>query len=234
MDLYRAVLAIDQCRVVLLEWNGSTETRYDSPVESIQAIRIDQELLSARLSLLLADGQTVSLGYNSVSDKEIEDVVNFLRERMNTGAESGSQAPASVPGRSTEDIREHFFLGMWEKHVRRIPSARVLHWESPGIRCGRLKSSLGCLLLDEGSELVIINRGRFIRHWFEAVYSGAELYVPWTALQAAKLVQKPAGRKSFIPTVRLTVPGHVIDVELFAPTGELQQLLAELTTKTAR
>jgi len=82
MDLYRSVLAIDHDRVVVLEWNGSTETRYESPVDSIQAVRIDQDLLPSNLSLLLADGQTVILGYNSVSDKEIERVVNFLRERM--------------------------------------------------------------------------------------------------------------------------------------------------------
>lgn len=234
MDLYRSVLAIDQNRVVVLEWNGSTETRYESPVDSIQAIRIDQDLLSAKLSLLLADGQMVSLDYNSVSDKEIERVVNFLRERMNTGAGSPSQLPANVSVRSKNDIRENFYLRMWEKHVRRFPSARILYWEPPGISCGRLKSSLGCLLLDVDSELVIIHRGRFIRRWLEAVYSGTELYVPWAAVQAAELVQKAIGRKSFIPTVKLSVPGHAIDVELFSPISKLQRLVAELTTKKVR
>ena len=234
MDLYRSVLAIDQNRVVVLEWNGSTETRYESPMDSIQAVRIDQDLLPANLSLLLADGQTVSLGYNSVSDKEIERVVNFLRERMNTGAGSAHQLPTKASLWSKSDIREHYFLGLWEKHVRRFPSTRILYWEPPGISCGRLRSSLGCLLLDVGSELVIIHRGRFIRRWLEAVYSGAELYVPWATVQAVDLVRKPTGRKSFIPTVRLIVPGHAIDLELFAPTSEHQQLLAKLTAKMAR
>jgi len=153
---------------------------------------------------------------------------------MTTGAGSTCQLPTKASLWSKSDIREHFFLGLWEKHVRRFPSTRILYWEPPGIRCGGLKSSLGCLLLDVGSELVIIHRGRFIRRWLEAVYSGTELYVPWAAVQVAELVQKPSGRKSFIPTVRLTVPGHAIDVELFAPTREHQQLLAELTAKTAR
>lgn len=231
MDLYRSVLAIDQDRVVVLEWNGSTETRYESTVQSIQSIRLDHDLLSSKLSLLLADGQTASIGYNAVSNKEIEHVVDFLRARMTAGAANGGQVLANEAGRSASDIKEHFYLGMWEKYARRSPAARILYWESPGISCGRFKSSLGCLLLDVGSELVIISQGQYMRSWFKAVYSGAEQYVPWTALQAAELIQRPSGRKSFVPTVRLTVPGHVIDIDVFAPTSEPQQLLAEMAIK---
>lgn len=234
MDLYRAVLAIDEDRVVLLEWNGSTETRHESPVNSIQAIRVDQDLLSAKLSLLLADGQMLSLGYNSVSDKEIEQVVSFLRARMNSDAASPEQRPADVSARSKSDIGENFYLDLWEKHARRSPAARILYWEPPGIACGRLRWSLGCLLLDVGSELVIIHRGRFIRRWLEAVYSGAELYVPWAAVQATELVHQAVGRKSLIPTLTVAVPGHALDVALFSPVSEHRQLLAELTMKTAR
>lgn len=234
MDLYRAVLAIDPCRVVLLEWNGSTETRYESAVQSIQSIRLDHDLLSGKLSLVLADGQTASLGYNAVSKKEIEHVVDFLRARMTAGAANGGQVLANESGRSASDIKEHFYLGMWEKYARRSPAARILYWEPPGISCGRFKSSLGCLLLDVGSELVIISQGQYMRSWFKAVYSGAEQYVPWTALQAAELLRRPAGRKSFVPTVRLTVPGHVIDIDVFASTSEPQQLLAELAIRTVQ
>ena len=49
MDLYSAILAVIAERVVVLEWNGSTETRYESPVEEIR-VRIDQDLLPATLS----------------------------------------------------------------------------------------------------------------------------------------------------------------------------------------
>lgn len=234
MDLYRTVLAIDPCRVVLLEWNGSTETRYESAVRSIQSLRLDHDLLSGKLSLLLADGQTASLAYNSVSMKEIEHVADFLRERMATGSARASHGSANGSGRSASDIKDHFFLGMWEKYARRFPSARILYWESPGISCGRFKSSLGCLLLDVGGELAIISQGQYMRSWFKAVYSGAEQFVPWTALKAAELVRRPAGRKSFIPTVRLTVPGHVIDVDVFASSGAPQQLLAELAIRTGQ
>lgn len=234
MDLYRSVLAVDQNRAVVLEWNGSNESRYESPVGMIQAVRMDQDLLAAKLSLLLVDGQAISLAYNSVSDKDVERLVIFLRKQMDTGVGRAGQLPANVAGRSKNVINDNFYLGLWAKHVRQFPAAHILHFEPPGISCGRLKSSLGCLLLDVGSELVIIHRGRFIRRWLEAVYSGTELYIPWAAVQVIELVQKPTGRKSFVSAVRLTVPGHVIDLELFAPTSEHQQLLAELTAKTAR
>ena len=231
MDLYRAVLAIDPRRVVLLEWDGSTETRRESTIQSIQSIRLDHDLLSGKLSLLLADGQTASLAYNSVSNKEIEQVADFLRERMTAGTPRASHGSANGPSSSASDIKEHFYLGMWEKYARRFPAARILYWESPGISCGRFRSSLGCLLLDVGSELVIISQGQYTRSWFKAVYSGAEQYVPWTALETAERVRRPAGRKSFIPTIRLTVPGHIIDIDVFASTDAPGQLLAELAIR---
>lgn len=88
---------------------------------------------------------------------------------MTAGAANGSHVLANESGRSACHIKAHFYLGMWEKYVRRFPSTRILYWESPGISCGRFKSSLGCLLLDVGSELVIISQGQYMRSWFKAV-----------------------------------------------------------------
>ncbi len=234
MDLYRALLAVSDQRVVVLDWNGSTETRYESPVGQIQAIRIDQDLLPATLSLLLMDGRTVTLGYSSVSDKDIEQVVSFLRKRMSPDAAIVSEPPASMPERPAIDIADSFYLSMWWKHGRKSRTARVLYCEQPGIRLGRLRTSLGCLFVDTGSELVIIHRGRFIRAWLEAVYSNTEMYVPWLAIESVELVQQQKGRKASIPTVRITVQGHAINVESFAPSGKLEQLVAEMANRTAR
>lgn len=234
MDLYRAVLAVSNHRVVVLDWDGSSETRYESPVGQIQAIRIDQDLLPATLSLLLMDGRTVSLGYSSVSDKDIEQVVGFLRKRMNPDAATVSGPPASIPDRPAIDIADSYYLSMWWKHVRRSPTARVLYCEQPGARLGRLRTSLGCLFVDMGSELLIIHRGRFIRAWLEAVYSSTEIYVPWSAIESVELVQQPKGRRTSIPTVKITVQGHIINVESFAPRSKLEELVAEMANRTTR
>jgi hypothetical protein len=218
-------------RVVVLEWNGSTETRYESPVEEIQAVRIDQDLLPATLSLLLNDGRTVTLGYSSVSDKDIEQVVRFLREHTAATAEAHRVSTAGQPERPEITIGEGFYLSMSWKHVRRSPDARILYWEQPGVRLGGLKSSLGCLLVDAGSDLVIIHRGRFVRRWLEAVYSSAESYIPWSVIQSVELVQRPNGRKSPIPTLKISVRGHDIRVELFSPGAKLEGLLEEIKTR---
>jgi len=231
MDLYSAVLAVNAERVVVLEWNGSTETRYESPVDQIQAVRIDQDLLPATLSLLLIDGRTVTLGYSSVSDKEIEKVVSFLRERMNASAVVLRKPVAAISDRPDIDIGEGFYLSMWWKHVRCAPSARILYWEQPDLRLGRLKSSLGCLLVDAGSELVIIHRGRFIRRWLEAVYASAEMYVPWSAVQSVELLQQPQRRKSFARTLKINVRGHAHKLELFAASNKHERLVEEMTAK---
>jgi hypothetical protein len=67
-----------------------------------------------------------------------------------------------------------------------------------------------------------------MRGWLETVYSIANVYIPWAAVQTAELIQKPSGRKRFIPTVRLTLKSHIFDLDLFAPTSELHQLLASI------
>ncbi|WP_332364763.1 hypothetical protein [Ralstonia solanacearum species complex bacterium KE056] len=228
MDLYRAVLAVSGERVVVLEWDGSRESRYESPLDKIQAVRIDQDLLPATLSFFLEDGRTVTLGYSSVSDKEIEQVVSFLRERMNPSVASHRQIPVNLSERSEINIGDSFYFFMSWKHVRRSPSIRILHWERPGVRLGGLKSSLGCLLLDDGSELVIIHRGRFVRGWLDAVYSSTELYIPWSAIRSVELVQRPNRRKSSVSTVKIVVQGHAIMLELFAPKIQQEHLVAEI------
>jgi len=235
MDLYRSVLAVYPERVVVLDLNGSAVTRRDIAMETIEAVRTSSDLLPSILTIYLAEGDVFRLDYNAVSSHEIDKLVDFLRERVIASRALSQQSITNRPerpGRASEEIRDFFYHGMWEARVRHAPSARIVHWEPPAISCrqygGWGRSSLGCLMLDEGGDLVVINRGQFMRSWLETVYSIANLYIPWAAVQTAELIQKPSGRKRFIPTVRLTLKSHVFDLELFAPRGELPQLLASL------
>ena len=235
MDLYRSVLAVFSDRVVVLDWNGSAVTRRDIAMETIEAVRTSSDLLPSILTIYLAEGDVFRLDYNAVSSHEIDKLVDFLRERVIACRASSQESITNRPerpGRASEEIRDFFYHGMWEARIRHAPSARIVHWEPPAISCrqygGWGKSSLGCLALDEGGDLVVINRGQFMRSWLETVYSIANLYIPWAAVQTAELIQRPSGRRRFIPTVRLTLKSHVFDLELFAPTGELQQLLATI------
>ena len=235
MDLYRSVLAVYPERVVVLDLNGSAVTRRDIAMETIEAVRTSSDLLPSILTIYLAEGDVFRLDYNAVSSHEIDKLVDFLRERVIACRASSQESITNRPerpGRASEEIRDFFYHGMWEARIRHAPSVRIVHWEPPAISCrqygGWGRSSLGCLMLDEGGDLVVINRGQFMRGWLETVYSIANLYIPWAAVQAAELIQKPSGRKRFIPTIRLTLQSHVFDLELFAPRGELLPLLASL------
>ena len=232
MDLYRSVLAIYPDRIVALDWDGSELARRDIAMASIEAIRVASDLLPSVLTIYLAAGDVFRLNYNAVSSREIDKLVVFLRQGAVSSRPLSQGVKADWPGRANEEVGDFFFHGMWKEHVRQAPSTRIVHWDTPGINCrkhaGWGRSSLGCLMLDEGGDLVVINRGKFLRRWFEAVYSIATLHIPWAALRSVEFVQKPSGRQRFIPVLRLTLASHTFDLELFAPTGELHRLLATI------
>jgi hypothetical protein len=232
MDLYRSVLAIYPERVVVLEWNGEELTRRDIAMDAIQAVRTSSDLLPSDLTLLVADGGQVRLEYNAVSSQEMDKIVDFLRQRMIASRTSSGHAVASGPARPGTEIRDFFYHGVWEMRLRRVPAARILHWEAPGINCrnqgGWGRSSLGCLVVDEGGDLCVINRGQSMRFWLETVYSKVFWYIPWPTIKAAELIHKPSRRQQSIAALRLTLAGHVVDLELFAPASELERLLAAI------
>jgi len=234
MDLYRSILAVYPERIIVLDWNGSSVLRRDIAMDTIQAVRMSSDLLPSELLLYIADGGVVRLEYNAVSSHEIEKVVDFLRQRMMASRTSPSRSVTNALDRSDSEIRDHFYHGMWAMRSRRVPNVRILHWEPPGISCRKYagwgRSSLGCLVLAEGDDLVVISRGPFTRSWRETVYSTADLYIPWAAVQTAELIQKPSGRRRFIPTVRLALTGHVFELELFAPVRQIHELLASISS----
>ena len=234
MDLYRSALAVYPEQIVVLEWSGSNVIRRDIDMSAIQAVRMSSDLLPSELSLYIADGGIFRLKYNAVSSHEIEKIVEFLRNRMIACRPLSARFVSTESGRSGGDIRDHFYRGIWAMRCRHNPSARILHWEPPGIRCrsygGWGKSSLGCLVLDEGDDLAVFYRGQFMRSWRETVYSTADLYIPWAAVQSSELIGKPSGRNRRIPTVRINLQGHHVDLELFAPTAELDHLVSAISS----
>lgn len=229
MDLYCTVVAIHADRVVVLEWNGEEVESHVVRMESIQAIRSYVNLLQAQLSLLIADGSTVCVEYNSVSSELMDAAILFLQRHVAALAPETLGAEASRAGQEAEAIDEHFYLSLWESSKRRCPDARVLHWEAPGIRCrdasGWRRYSLGCLVLYEAGALVVLGRGRFMRKWHEAIYSREELYVPVASIAAVERTSRPAGHKESVSVTRLVLRGHVIELELFAPADRLHRFL---------
>lgn len=229
MDLYCTVVAVHADRVVLLEWDGEEVESHIVSMDSIQAIRSHQNLLLAQLSLLVADGSSLCVEYNSVSSDLMDEVILFLQQHVAAlSSEKGRQEALPV-GQDAEAIDEHFYLSLWESSKRRCPDARVLHWEPPGIRCrdanGWRRYSLGCLVLYEAGALVVLGRGRFMRKWHEAIYSREELYVPLASIVSAERASRKAGHKEPVPVLRLLVPGHAVELELFAPADPLYRFL---------
>jgi hypothetical protein len=229
MDLYCTVVAIHPDRVVLLEWNGEEVESHVVRMDAVQAIRSYQNLLQSQLSLLIDDGSSACVEYNSVSSDLMDEAILFLQRHVAALTPETRGEEASAAGQEVEAIEDHFYLSLWEDSKRRCPDARVLHWEAPGIRCrdtsGWRRYSLGCLVLYEAGTLVVLGRGRFMRKWHEAIYSREELFVPLASVVAVETTSRPAGHNETVPVTRLMLRGHVVELELFAPADRLHRFL---------
>ena len=94
MDLYSVVLAVFPDWLCLLRLDVGGVTRTDLPAEQVVATNVHTNLLIGRWSLLLADGSSIDLEYNTVSQERIAEVDRYLRRRPATDESSACLLPA--------------------------------------------------------------------------------------------------------------------------------------------
>ncbi|PKQ22927.1 MAG: hypothetical protein CVT65_10715, partial [Actinobacteria bacterium HGW-Actinobacteria-5] len=94
MDLYSVVLAVFPDWLCLLRLDVGGVTRTDLPAEQVVATNVHTNLLIGRWSLLLADGTSIDLEYNTVSQERIAEVDRYLRRRPATDESPACLLPA--------------------------------------------------------------------------------------------------------------------------------------------
>ncbi|MHA6513333.1 hypothetical protein [Tessaracoccus sp. Z1128] len=161
MDLYESVIAVSPDKVrVLRAGPGEVTSRTASRVDVVATI-LHTNLLAARWTLLLSDGDAMEVEYNAVSHPTIAEVDRYV---LSPGPHD-LRPPAPVVSPRSAQPRDHFF-GSLVLALNAGASERLqpIHVDEPGQSClndrGRRRRSAGVMILASSMDLVIIDRNR--------------------------------------------------------------------------
>ncbi|MCB0910154.1 MAG: hypothetical protein KDB60_00880 [Propionibacteriaceae bacterium] len=187
MDLYTVVLALFPDWLCMLRLDVGGVTRTDLPLEHVVATNVHSNLLIGRWSLLLADGTSLDLEYNTVSERRVAELDRYLRRRP---------APDEPPVSLLPSVRvsDHYFTSLLA-HRAAVTDEPVhpVHVEERGRACRderlRRRVSTGLMLLETPTELVVVNRGAASRSRFRwANYASNVLTIPYGAMTSFSVV----------------------------------------------
>ena len=227
-SLYRQVLAVHDDRLSLLRLaEGRIATR-TIRWSDIAAVRSYTNLLLASWSLLLRDGDVITVDYNTVSSHRLDRVTDFIRdqltptaERPNEEGEGGSIAVADL-----------FFQNMFNAVRRSTPRPVVpIHFEPRDRPCrderGHRRLATGLMILDATDELIIIDRGLAVRRYFRPTYAARLTYIPYAALTGFSLAAPPPDGKVRFHTLTLTIDRQTIVQPCLVSPDRVAACLAE-------
>ncbi len=183
MALYAMLVAIHDDRMVVFRQTGTGVDARSLDWDEIAVVRSFSDLLAGRLSLLLRDGGTLDIDYNTVSSARLDQVVGFIRDRLVPVATRSNLPPEETP----VDFADQFYRNMLRSvRDRTDRPATVLHFEPRNRPCrddrNRLRLSNGLLIVDATDELVIVDRGIPARRPFHPVYAVSTRFVPYARL----------------------------------------------------
>jgi hypothetical protein len=176
MDLYRAVLGLGGAGCILLSLDEAGVQRQTVAWSQVAAVRGYQNLLFGRWELLLADGGAISVNYNTVSGRVMDQATRVVRDHL---PGDHAQAPAAGAAVTVED---HFFRAeLMDLQDERQDAVTVL-FDRPGRRVrnerGRRRLSTGAMVLDAGFELIIVDRAPVMRPRWSADYGHQRTFLP--------------------------------------------------------
>jgi hypothetical protein len=187
MNLYDYVVVVNQEEIRILKRTGDAVRLVTIFYRDIQAIVYAEDLLAGHVRLVLPE-ETFELPYNTVSSNLMTRMVNLIRERYADDVGWDGLGTEIDPA---EEELSFYYSGLLKDIRRRSPELRVLacqaetrvgRYESRGLR--RLffgivgKTLLESLVLSDGKELRLMNRGRIFRYRGIAVYARNTYYVP--------------------------------------------------------
>jgi DNA-binding MarR family transcriptional regulator len=188
-DLYKAVLAIHEDRMVLMSLEGELVSLTTVGWDEIVAINTLSNLLLGGWTLILRDGTRIEVDHSTVSADLLAQVTTFIRGKWLAGIPTVGRP--DIPAVSIQE--EHFFRYMLGQVRRSTPQPVLpIHFEPRDRWCrnenNRLRLTTGMMVIDAGGELAIVNRGPSSRPWYLTNYASNLVYVPFARLSSFSLL----------------------------------------------
>lgn len=227
MVLYRMVLAVHDDRLSVLRLVDEKIVTRTIAWNEVAAIRSTINLLRASWSLLVRDGDAITIDYNAVSSWRLDKLTDFVRAKLTPQAERPNQAG---PGEEIA-VADLFFQNMLQS-VRSSTLAPVvpIHFEPRDRPCrdeaNRRRLSTGLLVLDTPDELIIVDRGSPVRRRLHPTYAARTVFVPHERLTGFAVAAPPARQAQF-RHLCLHLDRQVIEQPCLADPSDIAAVLRE-------
>ena len=226
-SLYRHVLAVHDDRLSLLRLTEGRIATRTIRWSDIAAIRSTTNLLAANWTLLLRDGDAITIDYNAVSSHRLDRVTDFIRDQLTPTAERPNEEGES----GSIAIADLFFQNMFNAVRRSTPRpVTPIHFEPRDRPCRderrRRRLATGLLILDAADELIIVDRGLAVRRYFRPTYAARLTYVPYAALTGFALATPPPGSGARFHTLTLAIDRQTIVQACLIPPERVTACLA--------
>lgn len=225
-DLYGAVFAVDADGFTLLLGPADAEgfTSREVAWDEVAAVRQLNNLLHAEFSLLLKDGDTLTVPYRSVSTDMMTRIVSFARRRL---VDPDEVRP--LPSDEAEEFEDFFFNAILAEERHGGQFMLPIHFDPPGQPCRNARNqrrvTTGTLILLSGSELVIVDRAAPMRRRFFAHYAYRKTYVCLPAVKAFRLLPPPDGGPGGFMVLELIIDQQRIGIPSFKSPDRLIDML---------
>ena len=235
MDLYIAVLAVHDDGLSLMRLTDERVVSQDVVWSDVAALESHKDLLYSRWTLMLRDGGAFVFEFNTVSAGLMGNVTDFVRSRWIRHNET----PSAGATNSVVTVADRYFSNALVTQRRHGPQpVEPIHFEPAGRYCrdaaNRFAISTGVMFLDAPDELIVINRDKPTRRFFEAVDAVSCIFVPYGGLTSFALVRPRTGRAPRFHQLSLRLDKQVVQQScLIEPAGVLARLAAYGVPQTA-
>ena len=230
MDLYESVIAVLPEKLCVLRAEPAGVVRLDVARHEVVASVRYSNLLIGRWSLLLADGGSVDVAFNSVSlpmVSEVDRVVMSGGEGLS--GEVSQWTPSAAPGHQP---RDHFFRStVATLSAEGGGRVRPLHIEEPDQPCrtekNRVRRSAGMMILHSPDDLLVFNRTMAARPLFRrANYAVNTIRIPFRLMTSFEIRRPEQTSPPGFSHLVITCDRQVITQAVLQPPEDVADLLS--------
>ena len=226
MDLYESMIAVFPDRVGVLRADPAEVVRRDVARDEVVATIRHTNLLIARWTLLLADGSSVEVEYNSVSEAVVAEVDRYLMTSPKPAASSPTTSPALMP-------QEHFFRSVLiDLNNQSDLPVQPIHIEEPRQPCrtdrGRRRRSFGMMALASADDLLLFNRDLTVQSLLRRPnYAANIIRIPIRGITSFELRTPEAATPPYFSQLVLVCDRQVITQPCLIRPDAVEHLLAQ-------